>query len=88
MDFTWVALALNDLSWIGLTFALGLLSKRLGLPPMVGFLLTGFILSTQEIVDEVLLSKMADLGITLLLFTIGLKITCAFLPANHHCENQ
>ena len=41
---------------------------------MVGFLFAGFLLSTQNIVDANLLSKMADLGITLLLFTIGLKI--------------
>lgn len=73
MDFEWVALALNDFLWIGLTFALGLLAKQIGLPPMVGFLGAGFVLSSQ-IVDRELLSKMADLGITLLLFTIGLKI--------------
>ncbi|MGJ8663517.1 MAG: cation:proton antiporter domain-containing protein [Marinicella sp.] len=74
MDFTWVALALNDFLWIGLTFVLGLFAKQIGLPPMVGFLAAGFVLSTQNIVDRELLSKMADLGITLLLFTIGLKI--------------
>ena len=73
MDFSWVALALNDFLWIGLTFALGLFAKQIGLPPMVGFLAAGFVLSSQ-IVDRELLSKMADLGITLLLFTIGLKI--------------
>lgn len=73
MDFTWVALALNDFLWIGLTFVLGLFARQVGLPPMVGFLAAGFVLSNQ-IVDRELLSKMADLGITLLLFTIGLKI--------------
>lgn len=74
MDFAWVAIALNDFLWIGLTFALGLMAKQIGLPPMLGFLFSGFILSTQNIVDRDLLEKMADLGITLLLFTIGLKI--------------
>ena len=74
MDFAWVALALNDLLWIGIAFTLGMLAKTVGLPPMVGFLVAGFVLSTQSVVDENLLSKMADLGITLLLFTIGLKI--------------
>ncbi|TDR18271.1 cation:proton antiporter [Marinicella litoralis] len=74
MDFAWVALALNDLIWIGFAFTLGLVSKKMGLPPMVGFLMAGFLLSTQNIVDQNLLKKMADLGITLLLFTIGLKI--------------
>ncbi|VAW44028.1 Putative glutathione-regulated potassium-efflux system protein KefB [hydrothermal vent metagenome] len=74
MDFEWVTLALNDFLWIGLTFILGLFAKQIGLPPMVGFLAAGFLLSTQNIVDRALLGKMADLGITLLLFTIGLKI--------------
>ncbi|WP_395373640.1 cation:proton antiporter [Marinicella sp. W31] len=74
LDIAWVALALNDLLWIGLAFTLGMLAKTIGLPPMVGFLVAGFFLSTQNIVDENLLEKMADLGITLLLFTIGLKI--------------
>lgn len=74
MDFAWVAIALNDFLWIGLTFALGLCAKQIGLPPMLGFLVSGFILSTQNIVDRDLLEKMADMGITLLLFTIGLKI--------------
>ncbi|WP_444995560.1 cation:proton antiporter domain-containing protein [Aliikangiella sp. IMCC44359] len=74
MDFTWAAIALNDFLWIGITFVLGLISKKIGLPPLVGFLTAGFILSSQNIVDQELLKKMADLGITLLLFTIGLKI--------------
>jgi glutathione-regulated potassium-efflux system ancillary protein KefC len=74
MDFAWVALALNDLLWIGMAFLFGLIAKQLGLPTLVGYLLAGFLLSSQNIVDETLLKKMADLGITLLLFTIGLKI--------------
>ncbi len=74
MDFAWVALALNDLLWIGMAFILGLISKRMGLPPMVGFLIAGFVLSSQSNIDGNLLNKMADMGITLLLFTIGLKI--------------
>jgi len=74
IDFNWLTIALNDFLWIGVTFALGLVSRLAGLPPMVGFLAAGFLLSTQNIVDEALLKHMAELGITLLLFTIGLKI--------------
>ena len=74
IDLTWLLAALKDFSWIGMTFIMGLLSKKIGLPPMVGFLAAGFVLSTQNIVDKEMLGKMADLGITLLLFTIGLKI--------------
>ncbi len=74
MDQAWIATALNDLIWIGLTFMLGLLSRHMGLPPMVGFLAAGFLLGPLNVVDGGLLKTMADLGITLLLFTIGLKI--------------
>lgn len=74
LSWVWVTLALNDFLWIGLTFSLGLLAQKVGLPPLVGFLTAGFILSTQDIVDQALLKTMSDLGITLLLFTIGLKI--------------
>ncbi len=74
MEQAWVATALNDLIWIGLTFVMGLLSRHLGLPPMVGFLAAGFLLGPLHVVDGNLLKTMADLGITLLLFTIGLKI--------------
>ncbi len=74
MDISWITIALNDFLWIGLTFMLGFLAQKAGLPPLVGFLTAGFILSTQQIVDQKLLKTMSDLGITLLLFTIGLKI--------------
>ncbi len=74
MDYSWITLALNDFLWIGLTFVLGFLAQKMGLPPLVGFLTAGFILSTQDIVSQTLLKTMSDLGITLLLFTIGLKI--------------
>jgi len=74
MEYEWIVTSLNNFLWIGITFVLGLFAKQIGLPPMVGFLAAGFVLSTQNIVDRELLSRMADLGITLLLFTIGLKI--------------
>jgi len=41
---------------------------------MVGFLVTGFVLNYLGIVSGEMLQKLADLGITLLLFTVGLKI--------------
>lgn len=74
MDLAWIALALNDFLWIGTAFLLGLLAKKVSLPPLVGYLLAGFLLGALGIVDEDILAKMADFGITLLLFTIGLKI--------------
>ena len=74
MDFQWVAIALGDVVWLALAFALGLLSRSVGLPPLVGFLATGFILNAQGIASGEMLQKLADLGITLLLFTVGLKL--------------
>ena len=74
MDFEWVAIALGDVAWISLAFVFGLLSRSVGLPPLIGFLATGFILNAQGIVSGEMLQKIADLGITLLLFTVGLKL--------------
>ncbi|MCL6416687.1 cation:proton antiporter [Aestuariirhabdus sp. Z084] len=55
-------------------FGFGLLAKQVGLPPLVGFLVAGFGLNFagQQTSDQ--LTLFADLGVTLLLFTIGLKL--------------
>jgi len=74
MDFNWATLALDDVAWISLAFALGYLSRSAGLPPLVGFLAAGFLLNTQGVAGGEMLQKLADLGITLLLFTVGLKL--------------
>ena len=74
MDFELVAIALGDVVWISVAFALGLLAKSLGLPPLVGYLATGFLIGSYGIVSGEILQKLADLGITLLLFTVGLKL--------------
>ena len=79
MDFEWVAIALGDVAWISLAFALGFLAKTIGLPPLVGFLATGFILNALGIASGEMLQKLADLGITLLLFTVGLKLNLKVL---------
>lgn len=59
---------------LSIAFLLGYLSSRVGLPPMVGFLLTGFVLNGLGIDPGPSLQILADLGVTLLLFTIGLKL--------------
>ena len=79
MDFEWVAIALGDVAWISLAFFLGLMARTIGLPPLVGFLITGFVLNTMGITSGEMLNKLADLGITLLLFTVGLKLNLKVL---------
>ncbi len=74
MDFQWIAIALGDVVWISIAFVLGLLSRSVGLPPLVGFLATGFLLNAYGIAGSEALEKLSDLGITLLLFTVGLKL--------------
>jgi predicted Kef-type K+ transport protein len=64
----------SDPIWIGIAFICGFLVKLIGLPPLVGFLIAGFILNAMGAEGGEFLSSTADLGITLLLFTIGLKL--------------
>ncbi len=79
MDFEWVAIALGDVTWITLAFFLGFMARLIGLPPLVGFLATGFVLNAFGITSGETLQKLADLGITLLLFTVGLKLNLKVL---------
>lgn len=79
MDFELVAFALGDVTWITLAFAMGILSTFFGLPPLVGFLATGFMLNFLDVSSGDTLQKLADLGITLLLFTVGLKLNLRML---------
>ena len=55
-------------------FLMGYLVYRLGLPPLVGFLLAGLGLSAFGFTTTPLLKTGSDVGVTLLLFTIGLKL--------------
>ena len=59
---------------ISFAFGLGLLVKHLGLPPLVGFLLAGFTLSTMGYQSNESLEQISHLGVLLLLFSVGLKI--------------
>lgn len=79
LDFEWIAIALGDITWILLAFVFGFGSRLIGLPPLVGFLATGFVLNALGVVSGEMLRKLADLGITLLLFTIGLKLNVRML---------
>ncbi|WP_200392600.1 cation:proton antiporter family protein [Roseibacillus ishigakijimensis] len=63
-----------DALLLAVAFAFGLLAQVVRLPPMVGFLLAGFVLQSLGEESGELLTMMADLGVTLMLFSIGLKL--------------
>lgn len=63
-----------DSLWIGIAFLLGFLMRRIKLPPMLGFLLAGFAINALGLKHGLLLDELADFGVMLLLFTIGLKV--------------
>ena len=60
--------------WILVAFLFGYGAKQLSLPPLVGYLFAGFILHFFGVEPEASLQTLADLGISLMLFTIGLKV--------------
>ena len=59
---------------VGFAFLFGILISRMGLPPMVGFLVAGFAYNFAGLEAPTGLQLVADLGVTLLLFSIGLKL--------------
>jgi glutathione-regulated potassium-efflux system ancillary protein KefC len=64
----------HDPLMLGAAFVAGFVFYRIGLPPLVGFLAAGFGLGAMGAGTTPLLNELADLGVTLLLFTIGLKL--------------
>ncbi len=55
-------------------FFAGLLSRKAGYPPLLGYLVAGFIANGLSIGSAESFQPIADLGVLLLLFTIGLKL--------------
>ncbi|MFV2004905.1 MAG: cation:proton antiporter, partial [Gammaproteobacteria bacterium] len=74
MDLTLLAVYFSDISWILIALVFGLLVTFISLPPMVGYLAAGFILSAVGMQSGDALKAVADIGVTLLLFSIGLKL--------------
>jgi CPA2 family monovalent cation:H+ antiporter-2 len=71
---------------LGLTFALigGFLAARLRLPPLVGYLLAGIAIGpfTPGVVgDHALANQLAELGVILLMFGVGMHFSIADLWA-------
>ena len=63
-----------DPLWIIFAFGFGFTVKQIGLPPLVGFLMAGFALNLFGVQLSEELTHIADFGVLLLLFTIGLKL--------------
>ncbi|WP_413283986.1 cation:proton antiporter [Vibrio sp. MA40-2] len=63
-----------DILLISASFIMGFIALRCNLPPLVGFLLAGFILKFSGFESNENIELLSDLGVTLLLFTIGLKL--------------
>ncbi len=68
---------------IAIAFAAGVLARLVGLPPLVGYLVAGFALHGFGFQETPLIGKLSELGVTLLLFTIGLKLKLNSLKAPH-----
>lgn len=64
-----------------LALAAGLLTKKLGYPPLLGYLVSGFVLSGLDIQAGDIINDIANAGVTLLLFSIGLKLNIRELAA-------
>ena len=63
-----------EYSWILIAFVFGFLVKQINLPPLIGYLIAGYILNVLGFQSGSSLQAFADFGVTLLLFTIGLKL--------------
>ena len=69
---------------LGLAFVLGLLAQRLRLPPILGYLLAGVAVGPFTpgfVADQGLASQLAELGVILLMFGVGLHFSIADLLA-------
>ncbi len=65
--------------YLVITFGLGGLAMAVRLPPLVGFLAAGFVINALHVEELPQLEVLADLGVTLLLFAIGLKLDVRIL---------
>jgi glutathione-regulated potassium-efflux system ancillary protein KefC len=64
----------SDIVAIGMAFLFGLTARVVGLPPLVGYLIAGFVLFGLNMEVTPTLHKFSEIGVTLLLFSIGLKL--------------
>lgn len=60
--------------YIGVTFLLGLVAMAVRMPPLVGFLAAGFVIKALGVAPMGSLPLLAEWGVAMLMFTIGLKL--------------
>ena len=68
-----------------LAFPFGLLAHRLRLPPLVGYLIAGVVLgrvAPKLAADTALTGQLAEIGVMLLMFGVGLHFSLDDLLAN------
>jgi predicted Kef-type K+ transport protein len=63
-----------DYLWVATAFFSGFLVKQINLPPLIGYLAAGFGLHALGVEPDESLDTLAEMGVVLLLFTIGLKL--------------
>lgn len=59
-------------------FAFGLIARRLGIAPIVGFLIAGIVIGPFTpgfVADPALAPELADVGVILLMFGVGLQFS-------------
>ena len=61
----------------------GLIFRKFNYPPLLGYLLSGFVAHELGVGSVENIAPYADLGILLLLFTIGLKLNLKSLASPH-----
>ncbi len=61
-------------TYLGVVFAGGLVARLIRMPPLIGFLAAGFVLNAIGVEHLAGLDVMAELGVTLMLFAIGLRL--------------
>jgi CPA2 family monovalent cation:H+ antiporter-2 len=69
---------------LALAFGFGFLAQRLRLPPLVGYLVAGVVVGrfiSREIADEALAGQLAEIGIMLMMFGVGLHFSVSNLLA-------
>lgn len=64
-----------DLIWIIAAFLAGMVAKAVRLPTLVGYLAAGLVLALFGVESNELIRAVADFGVVLLLFTVGLHIS-------------